>query len=101
MSVSWSATQRRTEHRGVDACKLWERVVGRKDPVWALEGEASWVDNILDRLCRRDDFEIGLKRVEYHHPNRGTSVLHGKMGNGRRGPSLAHGGTPKKLGRVR
>ena len=66
--------QRRTEHRSVDTCKVWERVIERKDLGWADKGEVPWVGNISDGLCRQEDFEIDSQRVEHQDdPNKGES----------------------------
>ena len=66
--------QRRTEPGGVNACKFWEGVVERRDFDWADHGEVPWVDNILDALYWREDFEISSQRVGHQgHDNRGGS----------------------------
>ena len=62
----------------MDACKFWERVVERKHLGWADIGKAPWLDNILDGLCRHEDFEISSQRAEYQdNPNRGGSETKG------------------------
>jgi len=62
--------QRRTEYRGVNVCKVWERVVERKDLGGADKGDVLWVGSTSDELCRREDFEISSQRVEHQdHPN--------------------------------
>ena len=67
-------SQRRIEHGGVDACKVCERVVERKDLGWADQGDVPWVDNILDGLCTRKNLELSSPRIEHQdHPNIGES----------------------------
>lgn len=56
-AVAGECARRRTEYRGVDTCKVRERVVEGKDLSWADKGEVPLGGKILVRLCVGRDFE--------------------------------------------